>query len=320
VPWQDIADAESIQSSDSLRYLNAYELAADDRWGLILGDYSASPPVLPTDPLMLEMPKARTGINPITRDVLVPSMSPDLGANPINGGEHDEALNELQSACIFPVGPAGPTQAYAKAQPSGRVLELVKQVGDNATLASVCPKLMDPTSVSFGYAPAVAALLSDIKPYFGSVCLPAPLPFDQTGRIVGCSLVAAGVDSDDSACDCQGAGFAELSDTKLVTEARAHLRGGFWCDTPGGPRCSSACTCEIPQLEGVAATQCTNDPAPPSETGFCYVNAMASEPNIGDPALVLDCPSANRRNLRLTGTPLPDGWLGLLICDEQVFP
>ncbi len=313
VPWQDIAAPESLTSPESLRYMTATELLNEGRFDVILGDSQASPPILPTDPLMVETPNVRQGNNPITNHALAPSAAPDLAANAINGGEHPSSLKELQSACVFPVGAATPTQAFAEAQPSSRVLELVKQAGNIATLASVCPKVLNADSPSFGYLPAVDALVSDIQPLFRERCLPRPFPFDETTGVLSCTLVA--VLQPGSSCDCTDSGFAELADTDVAAQARDHLRLTQGCDTASGPSCDSLCTCEIPRLEGDAAEQCLEDPTPPSETGYCYINAEASEAQVGNPALVASCPPTSHRKLRFTGTAPPSDATTLLMCE-----
>jgi hypothetical protein len=111
VPWQDIADEASLQSPDTLRYLTAEQIQAQGRWEMILGDPKASPPVLPTDPLMVETPVDRTtlaGINknhPLVQGAaLVASSSTDPRANVINGHEQANVGNrDLQYACTFPL-------------------------------------------------------------------------------------------------------------------------------------------------------------------------------------------------------------------------
>jgi hypothetical protein len=106
VPWQDIADAESL-SGPGLRYLTAAQIAAEGRWDTILGDPKASPPILPLDPLMVETHLDRTTLgipqaNPITMDPLVPSTSTDPTANKINGHEQNNiGARDLQYACTF---------------------------------------------------------------------------------------------------------------------------------------------------------------------------------------------------------------------------
>jgi len=111
VPWQDIADDDSLASADTLRYLTAQEIDAKARWGVILGnpnEGTTDAPVLPTDPLMVETPVDRTslglGPNPILNAPLVDSKSTNPRANPINGHEQvDNGGHDLQYACIFPL-------------------------------------------------------------------------------------------------------------------------------------------------------------------------------------------------------------------------
>jgi hypothetical protein len=106
VPWQDIADAESL-AGPGLRYLTAAQIASEGRWETILGDPKASPPVLPRDPLMVETFVDRTTMsipqdNPITKDLLVASTSLDPTANKINGHEQNNVgARDLQYACTF---------------------------------------------------------------------------------------------------------------------------------------------------------------------------------------------------------------------------
>lgn len=311
VPWQDIAATESLTSPDTLRYMTTRELLDDERWKVILGDPHASPPILPTDPLMLETTRERGGSNPITGDSLAPSAASDLTANPINGGEHAESLNELQAACIFPTG-ATAAETFAKARPSGRVLELVKEVGDIATLASVCPKVLSAASPSYGYLPAVDALVNDIQPLLQERCLPRSLPIDETSGALRCSVIAV---LEPGSCDCAAAGFVEVTDAGVVDLARRQLRTGQGCDTATSPSCASLCTCEIPRLEGGAAEQCLGDPVPPSETGYCYISAEANEPNVGNAALVAGCPAMSHRLLRFTGTTASSNATTLLMCE-----
>jgi hypothetical protein len=112
VPWQDIADDESLKGP-GLRYLTAAEIEAKGRWAVILGNPNRGtndPPVPPTDPLMVDQTDERSGKNPITGDALVPSTSMNPKANPINGHEHSNVdkkgqpvNNDLQYACIFPL-------------------------------------------------------------------------------------------------------------------------------------------------------------------------------------------------------------------------
>jgi hypothetical protein len=120
VPWQDIADKESL-TGPGLRYLTEAQMESEGKWAQILGSPNAGTnekPILPTDPLMIETPNDRTldaagnpltpvPVNPVTGAALVPSTSTNPTgpkANPINGHEQVNAGNrDLQYACIFPL-------------------------------------------------------------------------------------------------------------------------------------------------------------------------------------------------------------------------
>jgi hypothetical protein len=181
VPWQDIADEASLMG-EGLRYKTATQMLSDDTWKVILGDPTASPPVPPTDPFMVETPQERMGTNPITGDAIVNSASNNPRANKINGHEQKNIQNQdLQYACTFklaePVvctkekfdlqdgcdcyeeditagfnrplcqpeggGAATTTQTYAKAYPGVRHLQTLKEFGSNSIVASICPKYPD---------------------------------------------------------------------------------------------------------------------------------------------------------------------------------
>jgi hypothetical protein len=51
--------------------------------------------------------------------------------------------------------------------------------------------------------------------------------------------------------------------------------------------------------------------------GFCYLNAEPGEPNVGDPALVADCPLAEHRDLRLLRGAPSDRAISLLACPTE---
>lgn len=133
--------------------------------------------------------------NPLVHEVVVPSTSMNPRENAINGHESVNVGNRaLQAACIFPLatpkvcdqaafdadqgcrcfaddlvynravcqppggGPAGTTQYFDSASPGIRHLQLLKALGDNAVTASICPKVVQPGDVDYGYQPAMKAL------------------------------------------------------------------------------------------------------------------------------------------------------------------
>ncbi len=59
------------------------------------------------------------------------------------------------------------TQRHAKAYPGLRQLQVLYDFGNNAIVASICPRSIDPTDVDFGYRPAVNAMLSRFAEVLG---------------------------------------------------------------------------------------------------------------------------------------------------------
>jgi hypothetical protein len=124
VPWQDLATDATRDVPGELELMAYDELTARNRWAVILGDPHASPPVLPTDPFMVESIDARSGTNPITGQPIVASTSQNPQAT-INGHEFNVNPNtrdDLQYTCIFPlVTPRDCTlPAYTSTDPTQR--------------------------------------------------------------------------------------------------------------------------------------------------------------------------------------------------------
>ena len=192
VPWQDLArDPNDL----ALGYKNAAELTLPDMngattWDIILGDPSNYVP--PLDPHMIESYLPRSGTNPITGDPIAPPGSPN-GTNPINGHEYTsggggDPYSDLQYACIFELPTArdcevatgdcdcdaaavvdsplceGSIQERAKAYPGVRQLEVLKGVGEQAVVTSICPsQTSNPSAPDYAYRPAATALLERMK-------------------------------------------------------------------------------------------------------------------------------------------------------------
>lgn len=191
VPWQDLAvDATAVP----LELMSTAQLSASGRWDVIVGDPERY--VAPTDPFMQASVLPRSGQNPITDQPIVAATSSDPTAT-INGHEHDgSAGNDLQYACIFELpearscaiedyacqcheedvltnraicqpptgGTATSTQYYGHAYPSLRPLALAKSLGEQAVVASICPReLSDPSSRDYGYVPAANAIVDRLS-------------------------------------------------------------------------------------------------------------------------------------------------------------
>ncbi|MDC0741548.1 hypothetical protein [Polyangium mundeleinium] len=184
VPWQDIAvDPKALATG----LLPATELD----WSLLLGDPETGEP--PADPLMRPSIDPREGIHPRTGIPLAPPSASAL-ENPINGHERTTtARDDLQYACIFPLrvpkectgqadcecagtdvttnpvcqapdGSYGATQRFARAVPATRPLAVMKELGTQAVVASICAeKVSSPVQPTFAYKPAADALLRTIR-------------------------------------------------------------------------------------------------------------------------------------------------------------
>jgi hypothetical protein len=176
-------------------FQGAGELVANGTWSIILGEpvnYHTQPSALPQDPLMYESVAPRAGVNPVTGEPLAPPGAAH-DANSMNGHEFTSANDDLQYACIFDlisprdcsVSPGlscdcqdpgdnplcqddndqfGTTQYRAKAYPGIRHLSLVRGVGSQGVLGSICPAQIGSSGVDFGYVPAVRSLVASIAP------------------------------------------------------------------------------------------------------------------------------------------------------------
>jgi hypothetical protein len=338
VPWQDLADSQSLKDPRRLRYLSYDELEAGDRFSLVLGENGAPP----RDSLMFETTADRSAMpaHPLTGDVLAPASALSPQQNPINGHESITGEYDLQYACIFPLkaprncsdstgtvacdchpedvmyarplcqppagGAAGTTQYYAKAYPSARHLELIRAFGKvtgNSVAASICPKVADAsmpsTDANYGYNPAVTALVDRMKSALAPACLSTPLKVDANGA-VSCDVLE--VSGGGGACSCALPGHREPSRSS-VTALRARLQASLYCGGPGQPSCESLCVCALDQLATADLPSCQNDAAVAAGlAGFCYVDA---DQKLGNADLVDSCPVDRKRRLRFVGTDVP---------------
>ncbi len=181
VPWQDIA---RNPADPTLGFKSAEELALpvagqNSAWDVILGNPANYVP--PTDQHMVSSILPRPGL---------PGPTSPASADPINGHEWTIANNDLQYACVFDLlaprdcsapgvngcdcnaGNDNPLcdattktlQVRAKAYPGQRELGVLKGVGTQGVVASICPvQLTDTTKADYAYRPAVAALIARVK-------------------------------------------------------------------------------------------------------------------------------------------------------------
>jgi hypothetical protein len=310
-------------------------------WDIILGDPTNYVPA--KDPHMIESIDPRTGSNPITGDTIAPPASPN-GTNTING--HEWTINnrgDLQYACIFDLLPGSERdcsvagalscdcdvgndnplcepdpannnertlQTRAKAYPGLRELQVIRSLGAQGIVGSVCPaQVTAPNQPDFGYRPAIGAIIDRLKTALGGQCLPRTLTPDDDGQVSCLVLEARKTDGN---CKCD---YAARSDVTGDHEPAAQAA----LDLPISKISKLDCVCEINQTLGDdntivgddALTACQNNITEPvllsagpnsgaPVDGWCYVDATTTPPT-GNPDIVAKCADTERRIVRFVG-------------------
>ncbi len=264
----------------------------NDDWTKILGQDPAHYNYTGIDTHMIESKGARAGLPP-------PSATRgDLGTDPINGREWDTAGNDLQYACTFDLptprtctsmdtscdcasmgtnpplcGATLGQQVRAKAYPTVREFMAVHALGDQGVIASLCPISLkvakdDPT---YGYNPAVKAIVDRLKNALTTQCLPQKLTRDTSTNEVPCLVLAQLGQVTDS---CAMAGLPEpdpVIKQKFLEQQKAE--SGSTAD--GGVDLSKLPVCQLPQITVAAGDTCSGD----AKEGWCYVeNASGKSP------------------------------------------
>jgi hypothetical protein len=322
-------------------FKNAREL--DDRdshghsaWDQILGDPEKKLPAV--DPLMRESQDARSGDVPSTSESLADVNATSSVANSINGHEWDTSKSvngDLQYACTFVLpepklgctsstcdcntdaknplcqdeaGNYTNTQFRAKAYPGVRELGVLRQIGDQGIVASVCPaQLVNPAPEynDYGYRPATGAIVDRLKSRLTGTCLHRSLTPDTSGQ-VACLILEARALPAGEACNCDAPDVKARQDVQSEhQEARKQA-----LDDEVAKAAGWNCFCEVKQLTGDELHACqydtSRDPGTTSgpADGWCYIDA-ASTPPAGDPSLVAACDATEQRKLRFVGAGQP---------------
>jgi len=311
VPWQDIARDKTDLGKG---FQNAKELVDEATWDLILGDPKASPPIPPSDPHMLVSPIPRAGLP-----------GPDSAANADEKHGHEWVSSEgtppdLQYACTFELpetrdcgggaddcdcatsdktksplcqdpatGVYSTIQRRAKGYPGLRELEVLRGIGAQGIVASICPSntTHPENAKDYGYRPAIQALVERLRGALRYRCLPRPLAIAADGS-VPCVVLEAFIPDGGETCNCNDPKFPGRmvpSADRMTDDIRALDR----------------CVCEVTQLEGADRTTCQKETSPSvALNGWCYVDPNQD----GDPAecsMVEKCQPTDRRILRHLG-------------------
>jgi len=341
VPWQDVATEDSWQGRE-LTYLRSFDLESDGRWDVMLGDASQNRLPTDTLMIESIDPRTSYPLkHPLTGDAVAPAET-ETRTNPINGHEHqvNAQRSDLQYACIFELPEPVPctkqnargcdcnsdeyvansplceggsfdsdgTQVYGKAYPSLRELEVLKGFGANAVVASICAKNVVPmgkpsSDLSYGYNPAMSAIMERLKDTFSAKCIPEPLavtPGDPP--TLACKVFEAKyADDATGTCDCSAPGRSDAPENASADVAD-YLRQLGACGS-GGISCTGICACEITQLSGDELASCLAGDADNGQSyGFCYVDPAQGA---GSDAAVATCTAADKRLLRFMGDGVP---------------
>ena len=342
VPWQDIARHNAAGEPDleggldtnqkpiggfkSPSELALRDASGQSTWDRILGDPEHDVP--PSDPLMRESRDPRKGLASPERS--------GPSANPINGHEWDTRAvqgGDLQYACTFglpkPVdlsectekngcecipdahnplcqddsGAYVKTQYRAKAYPGLRELGVLRSLGEQGILASVCPAQIDAKDKkSYGYRPAISAILERLKQKLSGQCLNRSLTPDAQGQVSCLVLEGRKVDPGQCACDAAHGIAARRPVQPAHAEAEKLARR-----EPASAAAGYNCFCEIDQASGDELNACQTDPSRELETlgsteanGWCYIDATEGH-KTGNPALVENCAATQKRKIRFVG-------------------
>ena len=226
-------------------------------------------------------------------------------------------------------------QTRAKAYPGIRELQVAQKLGSQGIVGSICPaQLTDPSKPDFGYRPTIGAIIDRLKLALGGQCLPRQLKPDSMGQVQCLILEArntAGMAAG-SKCDafCDG-----LQARTHVDPAHQPAVAAAQAD-PTAKNAGWDCFCEIKQLKGKITPNCIDTTMPTNELdacacsiadppifsgkpvdGWCYVDST-SNPAVGNPNIVKNCPASEKRLVRFVGggNPQPGATLFITCAGE----
>ncbi|MGK4001033.1 hypothetical protein WMF31_00305 [Sorangium sp. So ce1036] len=186
-------------------------------------------------------------------------------------------------------------QYKAKAYPGLRELQLIRDLGAQGIVGSVCPKQLDNANApDFGYRPAIGAIIDRLKTVLGGQCLPRTLTLDSQKK-APCLILEAR--NTGGKCDCNQAARTPVLPEHSQAEAKVReldiAKASGW-----------DCVCEIQQLENEQADVCRTDLNDNAQLngqpvdGWCYIDPSIK---VGNPDIVAGCPPTEQRIIRFMG-------------------
>jgi len=167
-------------------------------------------------------------------------------------------------------GAAAGSQIKAKAYPTTREFKVVRALGEQGIIASLCPITLtgDKQGATYGYNPAVKSIIDRLKNALTTQCLPQKLDRDDTDNKVPCLVLAQLAEVGDS-CEKYGLKKPEASILEKFLEAKKAESGSV---ADGGTDLSKLPVCELPQLVVAGGESCKGD----GNIGWCYVEGVAA--------------------------------------------
>ncbi|AKU93684.1 hypothetical protein AKJ09_00348 [Labilithrix luteola] len=213
----------------------------------------------------------------------------DNGTDPVVGRDWDTKLDDLQFACTFDLpqpktcangdpscqcdgtlnpplcGTTANTQVKAKAYPTIREFMVVKALGENGIIASLCPLTLqgDKNAPAYGYNPAVAAIVDRLKNALTTQCLPHPLTREPGSNDVSCLVLAQLADAGDKCANYQ----LQEPAPEVLAKFREQQKKASGNVGDGGIDLSALPVCEVPQKVVATGDTCKDDTA----IDWCYV-------------------------------------------------
>lgn len=261
----------------------------NDRWVKILGKDPGNFNYDGIDPHMIQSITPRAGLTGAD------SPRGDNGTD-WHGREWNTGKSDLQYACTFPLPTEkqrvctandqscdcapndtrnpplcdnGATQIRAKAYPTIREFQVVRALGDQGIAASLCPiQLTDPSAPTYGYRPAVAAIIDRLKNALTTQCLPQRLRNEEQAAQnplpeVPCLVLAQLAEETDS-CDRFGLTQPKKEILDVFLEQQRAETGNVG---DGGLDLARLPVCVVPQVVKSRGDTCKDQ----TDRVWCYV-------------------------------------------------
>ena len=249
---------------------------------------------------LVKVDQATGNITPDVRDCSTPGT--------YAGCDCEDKAND-NPLCQVAAGGSPTDQVRAKAYPGLRELQVLKDVGGQGIVGSVCPaQLNAPSDSDFGYRPAIGAIIDRLKQALGGQCLSRTLTADEKGQVPCLIIEASKIDESSASCNCAKDGRKELAAEEENAAEAIKL---------DNPAAGYNCFCAITQLEneksvtgasdckakydqaGYDLCACQYTPptgaVPNGVDGWCYIDETSG---IGDPAIVEKCSETEKRLIR----------------------